>query len=172
MKHTWCLLVLNALSAWALVARRQTLAPYITSEQVRHCDDLYVVRLQEGYTLEAHFETIGTDLSQNTTLFYPMTALNSYHARLDPYTVHELVRHDPGVVSVLHDYYDDGESRSIDGKQFEDIDEEEPKPGLMRRWYPQTITSSYWYNVMISAGTKLSTPLPPYGDRVSPSKHF
>jgi hypothetical protein len=167
MKHLFSVLMLNALSASALVARRKNPAPYITSDEVRHCDNLYIVRLQEGHTLEAHFETIGADLSQNTTLFYSMAALNSYHARLDPYTVHELVRHDPGVVSVLHDYYDDGEPRAIDGEEFEDIVEEEPKPSLMRRWSPQTISGAFWYNVMMSAGTKLSTPLPEYGDRVS-----
>ncbi|KIM93132.1 hypothetical protein OIDMADRAFT_61917 [Oidiodendron maius Zn] len=165
MKLSFSILIPHALSAFALVARRQTPAPYITSDLVRHCDNLYIVQLQEGHTLEAHFKTIGVDLSQNTTLFYLMTALNAYHARLDHYTIHELVRHDPGVLSVLHDYYDDGESRSIDGKELEDIQAESPKPGLMRRWYPQTITSAYWYNVMISAGTKLSTPLPEYGDR-------
>ncbi|KIM93074.1 hypothetical protein OIDMADRAFT_36089 [Oidiodendron maius Zn] len=43
-----------------------------------------------------------------------MTALNAYYARLDHYTIHELVRHDPGVLSVLHDYYNNGELCSID----------------------------------------------------------
>ena len=172
MKHFFSILMLNVLDASALVARRKTPAPYIYLDQVRHCDNLYIVRLQEGHTLEAHFETIGADLSQNATLFYPLTALNSYRARLDPYTVHELVRHDPGVISVMHDFYDDGEPRVIDGEEFEDIGEEEPEPGLARRWYPQNISSAYWYNVMVSAGTKLKTPLPNYGDRVSTENVF
>jgi hypothetical protein len=136
MKYLFSVLMLNVLSASASVARRKKPAPYITPDKVRLCDNLYIVRLQEGHTLEAHFETIGVDLSQNATLFYPMTTLNSYHARLDPYIVHELVRHDPGVVSVLHDYYDDGRPRAIDGEEFEDIIKEEPKPSLMRRWFP------------------------------------
>jgi hypothetical protein len=96
-----------------------------------------------------------------------MTFVNSYHARLDPYTVHELVRHDPGVISVMRDFYHDEEPIAVDGEESEDIQKEEPKPSLLRRWYPQTISSAYWYNMMISAGTKLSTPLPDYGDRVS-----
>lgn len=175
MKLFLAVLIVHALSVSALVARRKNPAPYITSGEVRHCENLCVVRLQEGYTLEAHFEAIGTDLSQNASLFYPMAALNSYHARLDPSTVHELIRYDPGVVSVLHDYYDDGEPLAISGEEFEEIVEEAskgPKPSLPRRWSPKRISGAYWYNVMISAGTKLSTPLPEFGDRVSTRNDF
>lgn len=141
MKNLYSIFLVSILSVSAVAARRKTAAPYITSSEVRHCEILYVVQLQEGYSIEDHFETIDLDLSQNTTTFYPMIALNSYRARLDSYIIHRLVRYDPGVVSVLHDYYDDGEPRAFDGEAVEDAfeDKNEEEPSLLRRWSPQTI---------------------------------
>jgi hypothetical protein len=135
MKPIFSILMLHGLRALALVARRQTPAPLITSDEVRHIDDVYVVRLQEGHTLDAHFDNIGVDLSRTATMFYPMRALNSYHARIDNHTIHELVRYDPGVESVCQDYYDDGEPRAFGEQGRMDIEgeqelkwKEEPKP--------------------------------------------
>ena len=125
MKPIFSILMLHALRALTLVARRQTPAPLITSDEVRHIDDVYVVRLQEGHTLDAHFDNIGVDLSRTATMFYPMRALNSYHARIDNHTIHELVRYDPGVESVCQDYYDDGEPRAFDEQGRKHIEGEQ-----------------------------------------------
>lgn len=38
-------------------------------------------------------------------MFYPLEVLGGYRARLDDYTVHNLVRFDPGVEHVEHSYY-------------------------------------------------------------------
>jgi hypothetical protein len=67
----------------------------------------------------------------------------------------------------MRDFYYNEELIAVDGEESEDIQKENPKLSLLCRWYPQTILSVYWYNMMISAETKLSTLFPDYGDRVS-----
>lgn len=57
----------------------------------------YIVRLRDGHTIDSHFARIGRDLSRDAHMFWPIETLNGYRARLDDYTLHELVRYDPGV---------------------------------------------------------------------------
>ncbi|KAF2112642.1 peptidase S8/S53 domain-containing protein [Lophiotrema nucula] len=63
-----------------------------------------MVKLHEHHTLEAHFEHIGINLSAtNLGLFEYHKTLHFYSVRIDEVTVHELIRHDPGVKFVEHD---------------------------------------------------------------------
>lgn len=48
------------------------------------------------------FDRIGKNLSQSAPLFYNLRSLGCYRAQLDHFTLHELVRYDPGVRYVEH----------------------------------------------------------------------
>lgn len=61
--------------------------------------------LHERHTINDHFNQIGVNLSETIPNFAPISAINGYRARLDNHTVHNLVRLDPGVKLVEHDYH-------------------------------------------------------------------
>lgn len=97
-------------------------------------------------------------------MFWPIETLNGYRARLDDYTLHELVRYDPGVESVEHDSYGEPILEHEQGETVPLPDSQPPK--LSRRWAQTVHTGYHWWSVMISAGKKLDAPLPPKGDYV------
>ena len=73
-------------------------APYHRPNEDALVLNEYGVLLREGYTYPQHFEFIGMHLAQNASMYHELTSINGYRARLDEYTVHELIRYDPGVV--------------------------------------------------------------------------
>lgn len=97
-------------------------------------------------------------------MFWPIDTLNGYRARLDDYTLHELVRYDPGVESVEHDSYGEPILEHERGETVQLPDSQPSK--LPRRWAQTVHTGYHWWSVMISAGKKLDAPLPPKGDYV------
>lgn len=124
----------------------------------------YIVRLRDGHTIDSHFARIGRDLSRDAHMFWPIDTLNGYRARLDDYTLHELVRYDPGVESVEHDSYGEPILEHEQGQTVPIPDAQPTK--LSRRWAQTVHTGYHWWSVMISAGKKLDAPLPPKGDYV------
>lgn len=60
--------------------------------------------LYDGCTINDHFNQTGVDLSKTALLFAPITTINGYRARLDNHTLHEIVRFDPNVKLVEHNY--------------------------------------------------------------------
>jgi len=161
-------LAVDLLNTSASVLRRENPAPFTIPEQGRLCDDFYYMQLYGNHTLEAHFQAIGVDFSQNaSSQFLDMTSIGGYAAKLDSHILHHHVRFDRGVEYLLHDDYGPERPDTIhDGVIYDDISMEVVTTSFMRRWFPQTITNSFWYNVMISAAEKLRTPLPEYGSRV------
>jgi hypothetical protein len=97
-------------------------------------------------------------------MFYPIDTLGGYRARLDSHTIHELVRFDPGVKLVEHDSYGKGVYGLDAGESFKYTP---PAPEISKRWAKNVHIGSGWWNVMISAGKKLTTPVPKTGDYVS-----
>ena len=61
-------------------------------------------------------------------MFWPIDILNGYHARLDDYILHELVRYDPGVESVEHDTYVDPELEDEWGETVPLPNSQPPRP--------------------------------------------
>lgn len=59
----------------------------------------------DSKTHTTDFAHIGVNLSQTTSIFHPLQILTGYRARLDSFTLHELVRYDPGVKYVEHSCY-------------------------------------------------------------------
>lgn len=134
-------------------------APYHRPERSNLLEDRYIVAFHDGHSLEDHFEAIGLDLSKISPMFYRLDALNAYQAQLDGYTVHELVRLDPGVKFVDHDSY---MAEFDHGETHEDLTPEEmnlnptPAKGAIRRWTKQKIMFVFWWDAVISAGKKIT----------------
>jgi hypothetical protein len=103
---------------YALVLQRTNPAPYYrhSNESLLVADE-YGVVLVENYTLDAHFEFIEVNLEQNASIFARISVINAYRAKIDSYTVHNLIRYDPGVLYVQHDTFfePDWEEHSEEG---------------------------------------------------------
>lgn len=153
------------------LATRNSPAPYLRSKPAKLIENQYLVALYDGHTIDDHFEAIGLNLSQYASLFYRLDSLNAYQARLDSHTVHQLIRHDPGVEFVEPDSYMEDFDAVETGEPF--LPEADPIPkstmGAARRWVKQQLYFNWWWNAMISAGKKLSTPISAYGTYVRSS---
>lgn len=73
------------------------LAPLEGLHRVDRFPNEYLVELQDGYTREQHFKTIGRDLSSSPAF---RNFSFGYVAKLDDHTRDKLVRRDPGVLVV------------------------------------------------------------------------
>lgn len=113
--------------------RRSTPCPYdkAGSESGTLVEDGYIVQLSPGYTHEGHYEFVGFNLSARATDFNSMPFLDMYSLTIDEYTMHNIIRYDPGVSRVTHNMISYNEvpwyktHRSAnDGK----------KDGLLKRW--------------------------------------
>lgn len=84
----------------------KNLAPYFPATESFHIEDAYIVQLYPNHTLEAHFTHIGIQPSSFAPKgnFGLLTAINAYAARLDQAQIHNLIRADPGVKYVRHQY--------------------------------------------------------------------
>lgn len=79
----------------------------------------FVVRLQGGYTLERHWETIGVDISKIANTFKFMEFSNMYYCNIDDDSIiHDRVRKDRGVKTVEQDEYLDIHLEKPHGKPF------------------------------------------------------
>lgn len=104
--------------------------------------DSYTVELEEGYSLKAHYEFLGFDLSAKAEEFHYMSRLHMYRLEVDASTMHELIRFDPGVRRVSHNmvlnpeapwYHKHGE--------VEEAKEEAPLRKRWHDWYVETHAS-------------------------------
>lgn len=136
-------------------------APYYISGQAKLVDDQYLVFLRDGHSIKDHFNAVGFDLSKNSSKFYRLDALNAYQARLDSYTVHEMIRHDPGVKFVDHDSYMADFDHVEVGEHLTPATSPNASAGRTgRRWEQQEQLIGYYWNQMISAGKKVvPTPI-------------
>jgi hypothetical protein len=98
--------------------------------------DSYGVLFRETYTLEEHFAFIGQNLSESARCFDHIRLINAYHVYLDNYTLHEIVRRDPGVELVEHHAYHNI-AGMIESTDFEDLlarKDNEEEPEKKRYW--------------------------------------
>ena len=101
-------------------------------------------------------------------MFWPIDILGGYRARLNLHSVHELIRHDPGVKLVEHDSYGEPIIEHESGESFERTP---PTPvRKAKRWTKTSHRGYHWWSVQICAGKKLDLPIPPKGDYVRESK--
>lgn len=155
MKLSWTLLFMS--SAFALPAKRSDIpAPYNVPDSEYLVPDGYIVRFHANHTLEEHFINIGFDVRQFAVSFMEMPHSNAYlfsTSAGNSSSLHDYIRHDPGVLRVDHDEY-------IHGEQMGEVSEHPPNAppkrlrgkGLLRRWQNVERTSDYWNNVMITLG--------------------
>ncbi|KAK3718636.1 serine protease [Vermiconidia calcicola] len=114
----------------------------------------YVVIFHKNYTLEQHFETIGRNFSESEGF----TKFGfGYTASLDDTTLHDLVRHDPGVRLVETSR----EVHLIDAVDSADVEFSYAKPdsAFVKRYTQNTETGAPYGLQMIAGSGKLSTPL-------------
>lgn len=79
-------------------------AEYDIGDSDSHIPDEYFVHLHANHTIESHFQFIGKDLASEAEKFHPIKYINAYTVRLDSYTIHNLIRSDPGVKLVEHNH--------------------------------------------------------------------
>lgn len=139
----------------------QSLAPLIKFENVTIIEDEYLVMLHKEYSLVSHFEHIGLDLSEVSSKFRAIPLINGYSARLTADVVHN-IRSDSGVRVVEHNFMIKGMEPMSTGNATIPMDDS----GLNKRWsyYYQT---QPWHIAMLTAGKKLSVPLPDQSTVVS-----
>ncbi|KAF2232588.1 subtilisin-like protein [Viridothelium virens] len=135
----------------------------------RHQDlvpDSYIVRLIKNYTLASHFARCGVDLSRTSHDFEEIPILRSYRARLDNFTVNQLVRTDPGVEYVEHDFYIEQPSFvTNDTVQKPDTHPSLTTPNHLKRWRAGNIANADYALHMITAGRRLDAELSNYDVR-------
>jgi len=63
----------------------------------------YIVKLEEGHSLESHFAYLGRNFSHDSTADYRyMDILHGYTVRVSESFMHDYIRFDPGVEYVQH----------------------------------------------------------------------
>jgi hypothetical protein len=95
-------------------------------------DDEYTVELNPGYTLEEHYEFIGFDLSAKAEMFDPRPSFGMYDVKIDGYTMHKIIRHDPGVLRVTHNMVLSPEKPWY--KKHPPVNESYAEDRLQKRW--------------------------------------
>jgi hypothetical protein len=105
--------------------------------------DEYLVMLHDDHPLEDHFAFIGTNLSETASYFHPYSNINGYCVRVDEHTMHDRIRHDPGVRFVEH-------NREFNPRPDWDVETARPAKGLSppdleRRW---KVWKDWWHWVI------------------------
>lgn len=113
--------------------------------------DTYIVTLYNNYTLEEHFTFIGKDLSQSSKKFFSLPGIDAYLADIDEYTLHELIRYDPGVRRVDHDHY----VYPIKTEPSETVNYTRIVDPLAPRWTRSVLQDAGYGSAMISAAGKV-----------------
>jgi len=130
-------------------------APYNKPDS-GHVEDTYFVAFHDNHTLEDHFLFIGQNLSETATYFHSLHGFG-YHAQLDSFIVHELIRYDPGVLQVDHDIYVENitpiENREVDDREVEDYTSHPDFPS--RRWLEMDLQNPPYGPAMVTAGGKV-----------------
>jgi hypothetical protein len=129
------------------------LAPYICPESPL-VDNSYIVALHRNHTFEAHFDFIGLNLSETASSFIPIEIVNSYIAVLDNHTVHDLIRHDPGVRYVEHDAWHHTPEPEIHAPSYNYTP---PQAIISRRWSETVFNAAPWWVAMLTVANKLTS---------------
>jgi len=135
--------IINALQVSEWIAPKVPQAPYHRSGS-NLIEDTYLVRFRKGHTLEDHYKFLGRNISENATLFKNLPIIGGYHARLDAYTVHDLIRYDPGVSLVYHDHIIPAGTGIVNST------------GTSRRWAKEELLGSQYGSAMISRDQKVN----------------
>jgi hypothetical protein len=162
-------LLLTCLKSCASPTKTIPLAPLKIPTGVRLCDGNYFVQFRENHTVAAHFQTIGVDLSQNSSLqFHSVPIIDGYRVQLESQTLLDLVRQDPGVDYVRQNFYVSDGPDNIEEEPEPEILTEMNVPRITRRFWMEHIKGASWPNTMIVAGYRWPTiPVPVNGDWVS-----
>ncbi|KAF2652970.1 subtilisin-like protein [Lophiostoma macrostomum CBS 122681] len=105
MKLPLLLLAIGVIGSTALPnQRRATPCTYHKGGSAREplLEDQYTVELNDGYTLEEHYEFVGFNLSAAASIFSYRNYSNTYGIKIDEHTMHNIIRYDPGVDRVTH----------------------------------------------------------------------
>lgn len=133
----------------SLVAPRTTQAQHHRPENPAHrINGEFGVVLREGYTLEEHFAFIGIDLSQKASIFHRIEIVNGYRAKLDSHILHNLIRYDPGVLSVQDDTIVEPMLEVSSGEEFQIQNK--------KRYIQGQREGCKWWLTMIQGGKKVA----------------
>ncbi|KAL9109950.1 MAG: hypothetical protein Q9227_005473 [Pyrenula ochraceoflavens] len=134
------------------------LAPLYQSQHYEQRQSLipneFTVRLRDDYSLDAHWFSIGSNLS-NTAFFHHLKIINAYSIRLDDHIIHELIRKDQGVESI---------QQNIAFEDARKIPSRRPRKRYLpkifqrvRRWIVWATGKAPWPVRMVTAGQKLQS---------------
>ncbi|KAF2231438.1 subtilisin-like protein [Viridothelium virens] len=134
----------------AAVEWAQQPAPYQRPEGSDLIDDNYFVRLKPGYTFDQHWTKIGMNLSQTDPDFVDLSNMNGYAAKIDNSTLHDVIRHDPGVANVEHDHWVQANFDTDHGFTKGSVKQRG------KRWIKEVMQNLNWPAYMITSRTKQS----------------
>ncbi|KAM6509344.1 hypothetical protein FSOLCH5_012345 [Fusarium solani] len=138
-----------------LAPRSPTKAPYHVPEGFELAADEYIVVLHDNHTIDDHLTNTGLNLTERAISFNPFNIINAYHLSVqeeDSAFIHDIIRHDPGVAYVHHNYYTKEEIPKISGDVVK-RDFIPDDPNMDKRWNKQTRKRwTSWNMAMISSG--------------------
>lgn len=137
-----------------LAPRSPDKVPYhVPDEEHLKVPNHYIVKFHGNHTLEDHYANIGLDVSAIATEFTYWEVINTYHFVLpdeaSSYIVHDLIRHDQGVVHVTHNEHMEWDTVRKPEASLH------PNPGRVKRWKEFDEDSACYNIAMIHAGSKL-----------------
>ncbi|KAI8656100.1 Peptidase-S8 domain-containing protein [Fusarium keratoplasticum] len=162
---------MRVIAVFALVAGASTFlapwtptkAPYHVPEGFKLAADEYLVMLHDNHTIDDHITNTGLNLTERVISFNPFNVINAYHLSVrEEYSafIHEIIRHDPGVAYVHHNYYNKEEIPEILGDVVK-RDFIPDDPSMDKRWNKQTRKCwTTWNMAMISGGWMQRTSEP------------
>ncbi|KAG4280523.1 hypothetical protein FPRO06_11856 [Fusarium proliferatum] len=141
-----------------LAPRSEQQAKYrIPSNKTSIIPHSYIVRLHDNHTIEDHYVNIGVSISDVASEFNYLAPLNLYYFQLEAQNstlIHELIRRDPGIKRVGHDYYGETEIDPIhhnpDGYDHGGSSSKQPvdTPAVSKRW-DEMFFNAQWHLAMI-----------------------
>ena len=140
---------LSPLAAGFALPKRTDKAPYLRDENwpLGLIEDSFLVMLRPGHTTTDHFKHIGQNLSETADDFGRIDSINGYRVQIDPHTMHNIIRNDPGVLLVEQDSNVEAPQPVVVGGEH--------RISLSRRWTLDHEPQGQWDWAMNSAGRKI-----------------
>ncbi|KAM0547808.1 hypothetical protein ACHAPJ_010270 [Fusarium lateritium] len=120
----------------------------------------YLVTLHKNHTIEDHYANIGVNISDVALEFTHMAPLNLYQFQLEGENstlIHELIRRDPGVKRVGHDYFGEPQIDPIIHHPDDSHHADRPvddAPTIGKRW-DSMFFNAQWHLAMVGSWNKI-----------------
>ncbi|KAF5963534.1 subtilisin-like protease III [Fusarium bulbicola] len=122
----------------------------------------YIVSLHDNHTIEDHYANIGVNISDVASDFKYLAPLNIYYFQLEAQNltlIHELIRRDPGIKRVGHDYYGKTEIDPIhhhpDGPDNDEPSHDQPVDTTIGKRWDDMFFNAQWHLAMIGSWNEI-----------------